>query len=86
MRIHFRAAILLVAVAACSQRVSTEEEFAQRERERPLVAVPMGAPAAAGPQAGPTSAPQEAPADAAQTIRGTIQAPPGASGAVRGPP
>lgn len=82
MRIDFRAAIVLVAVAACSQRVSTEEEFAQRERERPLVSVPMGAPAVAEPQAGPTSAPQEAPADDAQTIRGTIEAPAGASGGV----
>ena len=81
MRIELRVAITLIAFAACSQRVSTEEEFAQRERERPLVAVPMGAPSAAGPQAGPTSAPQESP-DAAQTIRGTIQAPAGAAGAV----
>ncbi len=75
--------ILLVAVAACSQRVSTEEEFAQRERERPLMSVPMGAPAeTAESQSGPASAPQEAPADPAQTIRGTIEAPAGASGSV----
>ena len=79
MRFDCRAAIVLVAVAACSQRVSTEEEFAQRERERPLVSVPMSAPAeTAVSQAGPASAPS----DPAQTIRGTIEAPAGASGGV----
>lgn len=62
--------VVLVA-AACSQRVSTEEEFAQQERERPLVAVPQG-----------QSAPTEASADAAQTIRGTIEAPAGAAGGI----
>lgn len=80
MRIDMRAAIVLFSLAACSQRVSTEEEFAQRERERPLVSVPMGTPAeTAAPQSGPASAPS---ADPAQAIRGTIEAPAGATGDV----
>ena len=81
MRIDFPAALVLVAVAACSQRVSTEEEFAQRERERPLVVVPMGAPEENAPQGAPMSAPTDD-ADPAQTIRGTIEAPAAASGGV----
>ena len=79
MRIAAWAAIVIVA-SACSQRVTTEEEFAQRERERPLVAVPMGA-RDAGPQGAPMRAPSVA-ADPAQTIRGTIEAPAGAAGEV----
>ena len=74
------AAIVLFALAACSQRVSTEDEFAERERERPLVSVPMGAPAeAAAPQSGSASPPS---ADPAQAIRGTIEAPAGVTGDV----
>ena len=74
-------AIVMVA-AACSQRVTTEEEFAREERERPLVAVPMGAPAgSAAPQGAPMSAPEPS-ADPAQTIAGTIDAPTGAGGGV----
>src|SRR5688500_12677017 len=65
MRILVWAAIVIVG-AACSQRVTTEEDFAREERERPLVAVPMGAPAA----------------DPAQTIGGTIEARAGATGGV----
>ena len=73
----------VIAIAACSQRVTTEEEFAQAERERPLVAVPIGAPAGMpGAQGGPMSAPQEVAADPAQTIGGTIEAPAGAAGGV----
>ena len=82
MRIDFFVSILLLAAAACSQRVSTEEEFAQEERERPLVTVPMGAPGTAVPEGGPVSAPPETSADGAQTIRGTIEAPAGAGGGV----
>ena len=82
MRIEVCAAIMLLA-AACSQRVSTGEEFAQQERERPLVTVPMGAPAGtAVPEAGPVSATPETSADPAQSIRGTIEAPTGAGGGV----
>jgi hypothetical protein len=70
-------AIALLVAAACSQRVTPDEEFAQQERERPLVQVgAMSAPAppAAGPAAGPE--------DAAQTIRGTIEAAAGTAGGV----
>ncbi|HET6639187.1 MAG TPA: hypothetical protein VFH82_10445 [Gemmatimonadota bacterium] len=82
MRIAVCVAIVMAA-AACSQRVTTEEEFAQRERERPLVAVPTGGLAGTGaPQAGPMSAPPETAADAAQEIRGTIEAPAAATGGV----
>ena len=77
MRITAWAAIV-IAAGACSQRVTTEEEFALQERERPLVAVPMGA-RDAGPLGAPMGAPSEA-ADPAQTIRGTIEAPAGAAG------
>jgi hypothetical protein len=73
--------VVLMAVG-CSQRVSTEEDFAQQERERPLVAVPVGASAEnAAPQGAPMIAPAEG-ADPAQTIRGTIEAPAGAGGGI----
>lgn len=78
-----RVGIVLLALAACSQRVSTEEEFAERERERPLVSVPMGAPAeAGGMDAGPEGSGPDAAGDPTQAIRGTIEAPAGTAGAV----
>lgn len=82
MRILVWAAIVMVG-AACSQRVSTEEEFAQQERERPLVTMPTGAPGGtAGAPGGPMSDPPEVAADPAQEIRGTIEAPVNATGGV----
>ena len=83
MRIPSFTAIALLLLAACSQRVTPEEEFAQQERERPLIQVEPGAatipaPPAAGPAAGSAAGPE----DAAQTIRGTIEAPPGTGGGV----
>ena len=61
--------------------MTTEEEFARQERERPVISAesvspPRGAASAEG------GAPVEAPDDAAQTIRGTIDAPAGATGGV----
>jgi hypothetical protein len=73
----------VIVIAACSQRVTTEEDFAQQERERPLVSMPTGAPAgSAAPQGGPMSAPLETETDPAQEIRGTIEAPANATGGV----
>ncbi|HEY7472928.1 MAG TPA: hypothetical protein VIE68_11335 [Gemmatimonadota bacterium] len=73
--------LVALVVAGCSQRVTPEEEFARQERERPLVTLESGqSPGAAG--TGLSSAPMEAPVDDAQTITGTIAAPPGASGSV----
>jgi hypothetical protein len=68
-------AIALLVLASCSQRVTPEEEFAQQERQRPLMQVEPGAMRAPAPlPAGPE--------DAAQTIRGTIEAPGGTGGGV----
>jgi hypothetical protein len=75
MRSAFSIATAVVLAAACSQRVTPEEEFARQERERPIVS----APAAAAPTAAPSMA---GPEDAAQTIRGAIEAPAGAGGGV----
>jgi hypothetical protein len=76
--VSFTAIALLVA-ASCSQRVTPEEEFAQQERERPLVQVEPGAMRAPAPlPAGPAVGPE----DAAQTIRGTIEAPAGTAAGV----
>ena len=81
MRTIATIAAALTVVAACSQRVTTEEEFARQERERPLVpAESVRRPPVAVEGGG--AAPVEAPDDAAQTIRGTIEAPTGATGGV----
>lgn len=73
----------VIVIAACSQRVTTEEDFAQQERERPLVSMPTGAPAgSAAPLGEPMSAPPQTAADPAQEIRGTIEAPAGAAGGI----
>jgi hypothetical protein len=68
-------AIALLVAASCSQRVTPEEEFAQQERERPLVQVEPGAMRAPAPPAAGRE-------DATQTIRGTIEAPAGTGGGV----
>ena len=84
MRTLFSVALAATLLAACSQRVSTEEEFASQERERPIVSaegarlpVVAGAPAGGmGGSASPASTGAPATAeDRAQTIRGTIEAP-----------
>lgn len=68
---------------ACSQRVTTEEEFARADRERPLVTLPGGVSAeSAAPQGAPMSAPSSAAGDPGQAIRGTIEAPAGAAGGI----
>jgi cytochrome c-type biogenesis protein CcmH len=71
---------------ACSQRVTTEEEFAQSERERPLVSAPTtGSVPPVGVStetSGASAGPVSAPSDPAQTIRGTIEAPTGAAGGI----
>lgn len=87
MRIPSSTAIALLLLAACSQRVTPEEEFAQQERERPLVQMEPGAATApalptTGPATGPPAGPPAGPADAAQTIGGTIEAPAGSAGGV----
>ena len=83
MRIPSFPAIALLLLAACSQRVTPEEEFAQQERERPLIQMEPGAGTApALPAAGPATGPAAGPEDAAQTIRGTIDAPAGTGGGV----
>jgi hypothetical protein len=81
MRTILPIALVLTVGAACSQRVTTEEEFARQERERPLVSAESvrRPPLVAGDE---SAAPVEAPDDAAQTIRGTIDAPAGATGGV----
>ena len=80
MRTILPIALALIVGAACSQRVTTEEEFARQERERPLVPAESvrRPPVAVGDE---SPAPVEAPDDA-QTIRGTIEAPAGATGGV----
>jgi hypothetical protein len=83
VRIPSFTAIALLLLAACSQRVTPEEEFAQQERERPLIQMEPGAGTApALPAAGPATGPAAGPEDAAQTIRGTIDAPAGTGGGV----
>lgn len=81
MRTLLTIAAAVTVVGACSQRVTTEDEFARQERERPLVPAESVSrpPIAVG---GESAAPVEAPDDAAQTIRGTIDAPTGATGGV----
>ncbi|HYO46762.1 MAG TPA: hypothetical protein VEY33_08755 [Gemmatimonadota bacterium] len=86
MRITFSIVVALALAVACSQRVTPEEEFARQDRERPIVSAEgaslppvAGAPAPRGMSG---AAPTAAPEDAAQTIRGTIEAPAGASGGV----
>ena len=81
MRTILPIALALAVGAACSQRVTTEEEFARQERERPLVPAESvrRPPVVAGNE---SAAPVEAPDDAAQTIRGTIDAPAGPTGGV----
>ncbi|HET9332426.1 MAG TPA: hypothetical protein VFQ21_02455 [Gemmatimonadota bacterium] len=83
--------LLLVIGVACSQRVSTEEEFARSERDRPVVSAegvrlptPVGTPGGGMPGSAGMGAPAgEVDADdEAQTIRGTIAAPSGAGGGV----
>jgi hypothetical protein len=85
-KIMTTAAVFLLASVACSQRVATEEEYAARERERPLL------PASAAPAAlvtgsgGPAEAMPRGPAEivgrtgaapnsAGPGIRGTVEAP-----------
>lgn len=85
-------AVLSLALgAACSQRVSTEEEFARSERDRPVVSAegvrlptPVGTPAGGMAGSAGMAAPdgEVAADDEAQTIRGTIAAPPGAGGGI----
>lgn len=77
MRIVVSVALAGALLAACSQRVSTEEEFAREERARPILPaegarlpVVAGAPARGMDAAAPVSG-----EDAAQTIRGTIEGP-----------
>lgn len=82
MRFAPCATIVLVVAAACSQRVSSEEEFARRERERPLVSVPMEAPAGTTARSERASAARDAATDPAQTIAGTIEGPVGTGGGV----
>jgi hypothetical protein len=76
----------VVLAAACSQRVSTEEDFAREARDRPLISAEgVRLPAAVGtPAAGMRPAPAAPTAgdDDAQTIRGTIAAPADAAGGV----
>ena len=73
----------LTVAAACSQRVSTEEEFAREARDRPVVSAEgVRLPSAVGSPATGMPAAATAPtgeADEAQTIRGTIAAPAGAA-------
>ena len=78
MRTILPIALALTIGAACSQRVTTEEEFARQERERPLVPAESVSRPPVAVQEG-SSAPVEAPDDA-QAIRGTIEAPAGAGG------
>jgi len=92
-RILVLSALLLAGLAACSQRVTPEEEYSEQDRERPRV----------DPSAleGPAEAPPPAAVDAdleAQAVAGTIEGPesppPGAvlfvfvrpAGAAGGPP
>jgi hypothetical protein len=83
VRITSFTAVALLLLASCSQRVTPEEEFAQQERERPLVQMEPGvATAPALPATGPAAAPAAGPEDAEQTIRGTIEAPAGTAGGV----
>jgi hypothetical protein len=80
----FLCALVAALATACSQRVTPEEEYAQQERERPLVSLDGSSPAAArapAPAAGSAASPATE-EDAAQTIRGTIEAPAGAAGGV----
>lgn len=60
---------ILVALVACSQRVTPEDEYARQERERPLLS-PAEAPRALTTGAAGTDAP---PTD--QAIRGVIEGP-----------
>lgn len=86
MRSVLTIVVALALAGACSQRVTPEEEFARQERERPIVSAEgaslpavAGAPARGMGADGPAAA---SPEDAAQTIRGTIEAPAGATGGV----
>lgn len=87
----FSVALAAALLAACSQRVSTEEEFASQERDRPIVSaegarlpVVAGAPAGgmAGGAGGAGAAPTASADEAAQTIRGTIDAPAAPAGGI----
>jgi len=96
-RILVLCALLLAGLAACSQRVTPEEEYSEQDRERPRVdPSAFGEPAEAPPAA---AAPSGAGADLeAQALAGTIEGPesppPGAvlfvfvrpAGAAVGPP
>jgi hypothetical protein len=76
-------AVALLLLASCSQRVTPEDEFAQQERERPLIQIEPGAGTApALPATGPAAGPAAGREDATQTIRGTIEAPAGTAGGV----
>lgn len=82
MRSVFLFALVAALATACSQRVTPEEEYAQQERERPLVSLEPSAPAAARAPTPAASAASPSTAEDAQTIRGTIEAPAGAAGGV----
>lgn len=77
MRSLFVFALAAALAAACSQRVTPEEEYAQQERERPLVSLDRPMPPERADPASPSTG-----QDAAQTIRGTIEAPADAAGGV----
>ena len=81
MRTILPIALALTVGVGCSQRVTTEAEFARQERERPLVPAESVSRPPVAVEGGP-AAPVEAPDDARQTIRGTIDAPTGATGGV----
>lgn len=89
MRTVYTIVLAAIALVACSQRVTTEEDFAKQERDRPIVSaedvrlpVVAGAPAG-GMRGGAAPGATEASADdAAQTIQGTIEAPAAPAGGV----
>ena len=84
MRTLFTVVLAGALLAACSQRVSTEEEFAREERARPIVSA-EGArlPVVVGAPARGIDATPAVPVDeAAQTIRGTIEGPGAPAGGV----
>lgn len=76
--------LAVVLAAGCSQRVSTEEDFAREGRERPLIRLQQAPPAAGGGTGSATAMPGAAaePVEPAAesssgegTIRGTIEWP-----------
>lgn len=89
-------ALLFAGLAACSQRVTPEEEYSEQDRERPRVdPSALGGPDEAPPPAAPAGADADLEAQAiAGTIEGPGTPPPGAilfvfvrpAGAEGGPP